>query len=348
MQLKHFIWIIALILIISVISVPVKSQLIVTKEMCVSAQNFSNYLGSSATISGGICSLPANSGNSYTVQIGNRTLDKSVITLIWGNLTIDPWQATGAAITTSTKNNSRTDRSWGIADGTTTNYIGFFTSSSTFYDNIATKPINQDLKLVINSTDGYYYFYIAGTLINKYTIETNSTYVLYQTDNPVVKFSNFTVINESAAAGTPSLLIATCSSCNPVQDDTSTPWITDDTTPTINATLDFAGTCAIGDNASISGIESIDYTTLKANGGFDCSTTNSTTQVCTIGTAMSLGNNHKISMACKNYANPTTEGNVFSHPLGIYSFTSSSSIPTSIHVGSGCSYSVIGTRAYII
>jgi hypothetical protein len=94
---------------------------------------------------------------------------------------------------------------------------------------------------------------------------------------------------------------AWCISCEPDQKLDNQPFETDDLTPTINATLNESGTCAIiADNTGA--VPNYNYTDILTNGGVECSTTGGINQLCTVqsSNAFTAGSNKYLCVGCKD------------------------------------------------
>ena len=92
---------------------------------------------------------------------------------------------------------------------------------------------------------------------------------------------------------------AWCTSCDPVQKIDNQPWITEDPTPGLNATLNKSGTCAVVLNKTFVG--NYNYTDIITNyGGIECSTTGGINQICTVQESNSMTGNGYVCVGCKD------------------------------------------------
>jgi hypothetical protein len=93
---------------------------------------------------------------------------------------------------------------------------------------------------------------------------------------------------------------AGCTSCVPYESIVQQPWETDDTTPTINASMDEAATCAIiGANGNA---PNYNYSDTIAKGGVECTTTGGTPQTCTIqaSNSFNISDYNVVCVGCKD------------------------------------------------
>lgn len=114
-----------------------------------------------------------------------------------------------------------------------------------------------------------------------------------------------------------------CQSCNPYQQIIDNPWITDDTTPTSNFTMNEKSTCATMGNES--GLNNYNYTDMIANGGVECSSTGATVQTCSIqvSNAFTVGENKQICGGCKDAGGHEKTNATWCVDTSIYTFTPS-------------------------